>query len=520
MGRKPLASTATLTLLAVLLATAAVAISYYAFAEIHATLRYQITIAIVVTCLAMPFFLYPQLRAQQRLRILNRLVSRLAATDELTELPNRRALTAAIPQLLADQPPSANRMLAVMVVEVSELNTHYNRHGLQAGDELVRCIANRLRRALGGTTYCARISGNTFMVLQGDVASMTHALSIAEHLSAELEPAYHVEKREITPRFQVGVALAPLHGSNVDELMRAADIALQEAQEQSRTIAVFSPAVCRRLSENADIEMRLNRALFEDAITLEYQPVFRKNTLTVTSCEALFRLPEELNGGYSTGRFIEIAEKSGLIVKIGDWVLNDAVRQAAAWPIDARIAVNISALQLRRSDICNSVERALERWQLRPDLLELEVTETAVIEDLDRIGRQLNRIRNMGVRVALDDFGSGYCGIPYLQGFEVDRLKLDASLINRALACPRSQSILCGISEIAQRLQVDVTAEGIDSPQKLEMLRNMAGVTDIQGFLLSRPLKPQSLTRLVSHCRGGATQDAATGNVIRLGAQQ
>lgn len=408
----------------------------------------------------------------------------LAHHDALTGLPNRAFFSDSLDQALQGL---GEGMLAVLSLDLDGFKAVNDRHGHPVGDVFLVAVAERLRTAVRSGDVVARFGGDEFMVLDPTIRETSEVETLCEHLIRRLSEPFDVAGQELTVGVSIGVALAPLDGSTSKELLKNSDSALYRAKNDGRgTFRFFAPEMDHRLQEHRQVVQDLRMALARSELVLHYQPFVSAETGVVSGYEALIRWVHPKRGLVSPCEFIPLAEESGLIVPIGAWVIERACRDAAAWPTEHRVSVNISPVQFRDRQLPQIVLAALTAAGLSPSRLELEVTEAVLIDDASATLDTLRHIRAMGVRVALDDFGTGYSSLSYLRRFPFDRIKIDRSFVKELDVRQDSQVIVQAIRDMASGLGMSITAEGVETEEQAERLR-LTGCEELQGFLFSRP---------------------------------
>jgi len=413
-------------------------------------------------------------------------IRHLAHYDSLTELANRHTFQAQLEERLSNR----NEGFGLLFVDLDGFKLINDTQGHSIGDELLRQVADRLRSAFKKpNVFIARLGGDEFAGIVPDV-SPDRAIELGDSLIELLSAPYRLEgERQLQIGASVGIALAPEHGEEAGTLLSRADIALYAAKAAGKgTACLFSADMEIRIQQKAHLEANLRAALdSEEGLFVFYQPIVDIATGKVTGREALMRwhLPEY--GWISPGEFIPVAEQSGLIDKLGTFVLHRACRDAVRWEDGARVAVNISANQLGKGTLAQLVLSALMKSGLPPDRLEIEVTETALLGDEQLTISDLRRVRSLGVRVALDDFGTGYSSLAHLRLFPFDKIKIDGSFVKDAIEQPECAAVVRAIADLGRRLGVTTVAEGVETRSHLECIRD-EGCSEFQGFLYGRPM--------------------------------
>jgi diguanylate cyclase (GGDEF)-like protein/PAS domain S-box-containing protein len=423
-------------------------------------------------------------QAEERMR-------HIAQHDALTGLPNRLALLIRLAQLL----PEARRhqwILGVMFIDLDRFKIINDTLGHQVGDELLREVACRLSTVVRETDYVARLGGDEFVIILPAIAAPADAAIVANKIIAALSVAIQVDGHELHTSPSIGISLFPDDGPDGDTILKNADTAMYHAKAAGRNNFQFFAAEMNRItSERLDIERKLRHAIARNELALCFQPQFAANGTQPTGVEALVRWLHPTDGMIPPDRFIPVAEETGIIVEIGEWVLLNACREMKRW-LDAglaplRMAVNVSARQLRRRDFCETVAGVLAESGLPPELLELEITESSVMENPQEAIVILESLGRMGVTLAIDDFGTGYSSLAYLKLFPIDHLKIDRSFVRDIEHDLNDRAIAFGTIALAHSLGLNVIAEGVETDDQLELLRSN-GCDEVQGYLFSKPL--------------------------------
>jgi len=415
----------------------------------------------------------------------------IAQHDPLTGLPNRLSLLMRLAQLL----PEARRhhwRMAAMFIDLDRFKIINDTLGHQVGDEMLREVACRLSSVIRETDFVARLGGDEFVILLPGIAQPADAAMVANKIIAALSSSIEAEGHELHTSPSIGISVFPDDGPDGDTILKNADTAMYHAKAVGRNnYQFFATEMNQASSERLNIEHKLRHAIARDEFALVYQPQFSAGNSRPTGVEALLRWHHPTDGIISPDRFIPIAEETGIIVEIGEWVLITACREMKHW-LDAglppmRIAVNVSARQLRRRDFCETVAGALAESGLPAELLELEITESAVMENPQEAIQILESLGRMGVTLAIDDFGTGYSSLAYLKLFPIDHLKIDRSFVRDIEHDLNDRAIAFGTIALAHSLGLNVIAEGVETPDQLELLR-ANGCDEVQGYLFSKPL--------------------------------
>jgi len=417
----------------------------------------------------------------------------MAHHDSLTGLLNRAAFV----EKLADAAAGCRRFdesFNVLALDLDGFKQVNDTYGHNAGDELLIQVALRLKTSLLDGDRLARLGGDEFAIIQiASVAPRDAALALASQIVACICEPFSIDGNNVFIGTSIGIALAPGHSADPDDLLKMADLALYSVKARGRNgYAFFDPAMGRAAVERHEMESDLRTAIERGEFELLYQPIVETKTLSLCSAEALIRWNHPRHGSYQPDRFIPLAEETGLIAKIGEWVILTACMEAARWPDSVKVAVNISPVQLRDPFLVDIVMCALVTSGLNPERLELEITETALIENGPECLTVLHRFRRLGVSIALDDFGTGYSSLSYLAMFPFDKIKIDKSFTQNMESRPECSAIISAVLAMANSLNIATTAEGVETEQQLRLLR-LLGVSSIQGYLIGRPGQASSI---------------------------
>jgi diguanylate cyclase (GGDEF)-like protein/PAS domain S-box-containing protein len=428
-------------------------------------------------------------------RNLERQLSHRAFHDELTGLANRALFLDRMDHALRVTRPDADPVV-VLFVDLDDFKSVNDALGHGVGDQMLRAIADRIRRVAGPGDTPARLGGDEFALLLEDRGGVDRALEVAERLLNDLHEPVALAGYDLTVLASVGVAVST-PGMTTAGLLRDADIAMYEAKRAGKSqIKIFDPAM--RLSASRHLEFRsdLANAIDRDQLRLVYQPMVDLHTRRVVGAESLLRWEHPLRGAVSPAEFIPIAERAGLIVPIGQWVVDESLRAAARWQTRGpqQISINVSASQIRSSGFVEHVRSSLIRHAIDPRRVTLEITETVLVEEIESASGYLAELRSLGVLIAIDDFGTGYCSLSYLQRFPVDVVKIDRQFIQELDDDPRQATLAKMILQLTAGLDVQSVAEGIERPEQLRALRAL-GCDLGQGYLLSEPLEVDELER-------------------------
>ncbi|MBB4374963.1 diguanylate cyclase (GGDEF)-like protein [Bradyrhizobium sp. cir1] len=427
-----------------------------------------------------------QKRAEKR-------IAHIAHHDALTGLHNRASFSEYLATTV-DEAIRAGETFAILCLDLDRFKEINDLHGHLVGDALLHEVARRLQE-VAGDAFLARVGGDEFIVVLLGEAQAAAAGQLAERLRTAVVGDIELAGRQVRIGLSVGIARAPADGNDPTALLANADIALYRAKAEGRNaIRFFEPSMWAQLRDRSELQHDLQSAVANDELRLDYQPLVRICG-EIVGFEALVRWHHPRRGLVPPGTFIPLAEENGLIVAMGEWILREACREAASWPNELKISVNLSPVQCRNDDIVRLVHETLISSGLRPHRLELEITEGVLIDDFSGAVSILRRLKALGVRIALDDFGTGYSSMSYLQAFPFDMIKIDRSFISN-LDHAQSKAILRGVIGLARGLELPVTAEGVETQAQLDVLSH-AGCDYAQGFLIGRPAAIRQYARIV-----------------------
>ena len=428
-------------------------------------------------------------------------IHRAANYDPVTGLPNRRRLRDLLERRLGDKDGSRCD-LAVLVLGLNRFGLINDSFGQSAGDQVLAEVASRVTQCVGAAALVGRLSTDEFAIaLGGDCQAVAYVAETADRILAALAPAIRVGDDELYVSGGIGVALHPCGGATADDLISNAGIALRELKRLGGgPVQLFTPVNRSRDRERLRLEAHLHRAIEREHFVLFYQPRIEVQTGAIRSVEALIRWPLPDGSWIPPARFIPIAEETGLIHRIGDWVLEAAIDQTRTWQkrkgLTIGVSVNLSARQFRQHDLLSSIARLLASTGLEPERLELELTETMLVSNVEQAIRTMHSLKSLGVRLSLDDFGTGYSSLSYLSRFPIDTLKIDRSFVQQIDTDEASAAIIDTVIAIGQRLGLTVAAEGVETSRQFSLLRGR-GCEEIQGFLIAPPMPAAELESLL-----------------------
>ena len=432
----------------------------------------------------------------------------MAQHDGLTGLPNRNLLRQQMDDMLLHTRRSAEK-LAVLVLGLDNFKAVNDTLGHGVGDKLLRGVAKRLRSTLREEDGLARLNSDEFAILQGGVSRPEDAVLLAKRLLEAIADPYLLDGHSVVIGASIGIAMSPGDGDESEKLLKSADMALSRAKNDSRgTFSFFEAEMDARAQSRRKTEIDLRDAIQNNQLQPYYQPLVDLSTGRITGLEALVRWPHPERGMISPGEFIPVAEDTGLINPLGGLMLRRACTDAALWPDDVRVAVNLSPLQFRTGNLLASVMDALKQSGLPARRLELEITETLVLEKSSQVLATLHALRALGVRISMDDFGTGYSSLSYLRNFPFDKIKIDQSFVRDLGSNRDAQAIVRSIISLGMGLGVTITAEGVETEAELSCLR-AEGCHEGQGFLFSRARPNVEIVGLLNAQRGVAGVTAA-----------
>jgi diguanylate cyclase (GGDEF)-like protein/PAS domain S-box-containing protein len=422
----------------------------------------------------------------ERRRIEER-ITHLAHYDALTDLPNRALFHEHLREQLAGL--AGGTRLAVHYIDIDEFKGVNDALGHLVGDELLKAVALSLRRCAGPADFVARLGGDEFAIVQSAVTAQDQVDELVARVFAAIRLPFDCMGHHLTTDASIGIALAPEHGTVLGQILKNADMAMYAAKAAGRrTYRFFEPEMDARVHERRQLEIDLRQAIAqggrEGGLEVYYQPCLGLKDDRITGCEALVRWRHPERGMVSPAEFIPIAEDTGLINEIGEWVLTTACRDAANWPDDIRLAVNVSPVQFKSGTLALKIMAALAASNLPASRLELEITEAVLIRDDDTALAILHQLRAIGVRIALDDFGTGYSSLSYLHRFPFDKIKIDRCFVNDIAGPDGSASIVQAVVNLAAARRMTTTAEGVETEEQQRLLRTL-GCSEMQGYFFS-----------------------------------
>jgi diguanylate cyclase (GGDEF)-like protein/PAS domain S-box-containing protein len=412
-------------------------------------------------------------------------IAYMAHYDGLTDLPNRRLFNETLARALSRR---RDALVSVLYLDLDHFKAVNDTLGHSIGDEVLKIAAARAEACVGHQDMVARLGGDEFAILLADTQSAEQVHATAAALVETLSKPMFVERQDIEVGVSVGIAMAPYHGKTPEALIKNADLALYHAKEQGRgQAAEFEISMHDAMQARRLIEIELRSALARDQLELHYQPLVNLQSGETTSYEALLRWNHPDQGMIMPATFIPVAEETGYIVQLGEWVIRTALMEVARWPTHLGVSVNLSPAQMRSTNLLPAIINALGASGVAPHRLELEITESVLMHDTQANLATLHQLRELGIRIALDDFGTGYSSLNYLRSFPFDKIKIDRCFVDEVDSRDDSRAIVRAVTGLAHNLGMVTTAEGVEREDQLEELRR-EGCTEVQGYLLSRPV--------------------------------
>jgi diguanylate cyclase (GGDEF)-like protein len=419
----------------------------------------------------------------------------MAHHDSLTDLANRVLLNERLEHALGRR-IHREEMVAVHHLDLDQFKAVNDTFGHLAGDKLLKIVADRLRGLVRETDTIARMGGDEFVIVQGPIRDPADATSLAQRIIVLMSEPYDLDGHQAVIGASIGIAVGPGDGLRPDKLLRNADLALYRAKGDGRgTFRFFEPAMDLQMQTRRIMEQDLRKALPAGEFELYYQPVVNLASNEISGFEALIRWNHPEKGIVAPAAFIPLAEEIGFIVPLGEWVIRQACATAAQWPGDLHVAVNISAVQFRSPGLMQVIVGALAASGLQPTRLEIEITETVLLQNKETTLALLHQLRALGIRIAMDDFGTGYSSLTYLQCFPFDKIKIDRSFVKDITENTGSLNIVRAVAALANGMGMTATAEGVETSEQLDKITS-EGCTEMQGYLFSRPLPVHEIERL------------------------
>jgi diguanylate cyclase (GGDEF)-like protein len=425
-------------------------------------------------------------------------IAHLARHDQLTDLPNRvffrEELDDAVHHL------RRGRHFAVHCLDLDRFKGVNDSLGHPVGDALLRAVGDRLRNCVQTSDFVARLGGDEFAVIQVGVGRPEDCSNLASRIIDTISEPYSIDGHQVIVGASVGIALAPADGTSADQLLKNADLAMYRAKAEGRgAYRLFEPEMDALIQARRALELDLRHALSSNQLQLYYQPLVDTKLGAVTGLEALLRWFHPRLGEIPPSEFIPLAEETGLISSLGEWIFRSACAEACKWPRHIRVAVNLSSVQVRNGNIAQVILGALAASGLPASRLEIEITESVLLENDAKTLSMLNQLRSLGIRIAMDDFGTGYSSLSYLRSFPLDKIKIDRSFIRDLATKSEARAIVRAITSLARALNISVVAEGVETAEQLKIVQ-AEGCTEIQGYFFSRPRPAAEIGEIISRC--------------------
>ena len=442
-----------------------------------------------------------QAEIQKRERAQAKLL-RMALHDALTDLPNRSWFLQKLKQELEKTKHRLNYQFAVICFDCDNFKVINDSLGHDVGDTLLQAISPRLEVCLPKGSSIARLGGDEFIILLPSIDNLATAITITDKIQREFTAPFTVSKREIFLNFSIGIVLGTAEYDQPENILRNADLAMYQAKALGKgQYQVYNRQMHQRAVERLQLETDLRKAIKNNEFTLHYQPIICLETGHISGFESLVRWQHPQLGMISPGKFIPVAEETGLIIPLGIWVLREACRQIKAWQekydsfISLTVNVNVAVQQFSYSRLIEEIDKILAETQLPSSCLKLEITESAIMENSDSAHAILQQLRERDIKICIDDFGTGYSSLSYLHQFPVDNLKIDRSFVSRIQSVDEPNKVIDAIVNLAHHLDISVTAEGIETKEQLEYIKNV-GCEYVQGYFFFKPLNAEAVEAL------------------------
>lgn len=436
-----------------------------------------------------------------------KIIRNLANFDPLTDLPNRRFFVEEIQRHLSKNGEIAP--CSMFFVDLDNFKEVNDTLGHAAGDKLLTTVSQRLLALMRSNDMICRFGGDEFVIVSPNLTDIAECSAFAQRIIDEILSPIDVDGNTLYVGASIGIAIGPESGKNVDELLQNTDVALYDAKGSGRNRFVFySDELGEAISYRRALEVDLEAAIKNSNIDVYFQPLINLKRGKITTCEALVRWDHPEFGRISPDVFVKIAEETGLINSLGTYVLSKAIDACKEWPEHVRVAVNVSSLQFKTSDVVATVRELLVEKKFASNRLEIEVTETVMLENTEEVDASLRSLSEMGVRLSLDDFGTGFSSLSYLHSLPFDKVKIDRSFIENGIANERSLTLLKGVVDLIKRLGLSVVLEGIENEKQMQLLSRSVDVNEVQGFLFARPLPQHDIEALLRAAVGKPDSDA------------
>lgn len=423
-------------------------------------------------------------------------IAHMALHDALTDLPNRALFGAQLEQAL--HWVASDQQLAVLFLDLDNFKNINDTLGHPIGDELLKMVAKRLRDCIRESDIIARLGGDEFVIVQTKVELPCDVAILASRIREAIMAPYEILEHQIVIDTSIGIALSPGDGTTPEQLIKNADMALYGAKASGRgTHRFFEQAMDARMMARHALELDLRKALVNGEFEIYYQPLVNLEREEITCCEALLRWHHPQRGMITPDIFIPVAEETGLITRIGEWVIRTACHEAAGWSHDITLAVNVSPAQFKNKNLVQVVVHALAASGLPANRLEIEITEAILMEHTEATLVTLNQLRELGVRIAMDDFGTGYSSLSYLQKFPFDKIKIDESFINALSDKEESKAVVRAVTGMADSFRMITTAEGVETEAQREIVKAL-GCTEMQGHLFAKACSAKDMAEMLT----------------------
>jgi len=425
-------------------------------------------------------------------------IAHMARYDGLTGLPNRNHLRDSM-----DDSISRRESFSVLCVDLDKFKAVNDTLGHPVGDALLKEVAHRLTQITRETDLVARFGGDEFVVLQTPSRNTKQADALANKIVNILSEPYDVQGHHVVIGASVGIAVAPKDGDSADRLIKNADMALYRAKSQGRgTWRFFEAQMDAEAQARRQLELDMNAALANGEFEVHYQPQLDLETGAVSTCEALVRWRHPQRGMISPAEFIPVAEETGQIVAVGEWVLRQACLDAKGWPEEVRVAVNLSAVQFQRGNLLATIRKVLAETGLPAGRLELEITESTLIHDVEACKATIQEMTRLGIRISLDDFGTGYSSLMYLRSLPFQKVKIDRSFVTDIVTRTDASAIIKAVSILCSDMDMALTVEGVETAEQVDILSDL-GCTNIQGYYFSPPVRVEKVVAILAQKREG-----------------
>jgi diguanylate cyclase (GGDEF)-like protein len=426
----------------------------------------------------------------------DRKIAFLAYHDALTGLANRVQLREHIEKSLKHA--ERGERVFVLCLDLDHFKNINDTLGHPIGDALLRAVSKRLHDLVCDEDLVSRTGGDEFSIVQSGAEPIAAAAALATRVVEALSVPFEVDNHHVVIGASVGIAIAPDDGNDADQLLKNADMALYRAKDAGRGgFHFFEPEMDAKAQARRILELDLRNAIAAGEFEVFYQPIVNLAENRISGFEALVRWNHPTRGRVPPAEFIPLAEETGLIVAVGEWVIRRACAETSTWPSNLRVAVNVSPVQFRYKNLVSTIMSALAASGLRSDRLELEITESVLMHDNDATLKVLHQLRGLGVRISMDDFGTGYSSLSYLRSFPFDKIKIDQTFVRDLLAKPDSIAIIRAVAGLGRNFGMATTAEGVETQEQLEQMR-AEGCTEVQGYYYSKPLPASEIPQLLS----------------------